>query len=73
MQQEEAHDLDDVARLYMLLVPRPPSLKLQTEIVPEPATEDEKEKHFRLLIVAKKKLPDPDAPTGKGKKKEVCI
>jgi hypothetical protein len=85
VQIEEAHSLDDVRNLQMLLVPRPPELNtvltnggndtgvkkddldeetemklLQpgTDAVPSPEKLDDKHKHYRTLLIGRKKLPD---------------
>ena len=98
VQLEEAHSLDDVRNLFMLLVPRPPKFSIyfesekqkrdetskkeepedgpETEVlapgadaVPAPEMLDESQKHYRLLLIGKKHLPDPDiGGSGRGRK-----
>ena len=53
---DEASSLDDVARFQMLLIPRPPASKSSTP--PAEAVETAK-KHYRLISIGKKSLPDP--------------
>lgn len=36
------------------------------DVVPAPPPKDQPKTHFRLITVGKKRLPDPDAPGGKG-------
>lgn len=36
------------------------------DVVPAPPPRDQPKTHFRLITVGKKRLPDPDAPGGKG-------
>ncbi|TFY82955.1 hypothetical protein EWM64_g1068 [Hericium alpestre] len=83
---EEASSLDDVARLYMLLVPRPPEFSMPADdsskqqenkgeeemtlisegadVVPAKEIPTAK-KHYRLLVIGRKHLPDPDAGPGR--------
>ena len=41
-------------------------LSAGADVVPAPATQDESKKHYRLVTIGKKHLPDPEAG-GKGK------
>ncbi|KAJ7578168.1 hypothetical protein C8J56DRAFT_357569 [Mycena floridula] len=61
VQLEEVNSLDDVRNFQMILVPRPPEsvscMKETDEITAAPA--DEPKKRYRLIVVGKKRLPDP--------------
>lgn len=36
------------------------------DVIPAPSPKDQPRTHFRLITIGKKRLPDPDAPSGKG-------
>ncbi|KAI6153777.1 hypothetical protein BKA82DRAFT_2734211 [Pisolithus tinctorius] len=36
------------------------------DVVPAPSPKDQLKTHFRLITIGKKRLPDPDVPSGKG-------
>ena len=61
-----ASSLDDVAHFQMLLIPRPPTSK--SSAAPAEAVEAAK-KHYRLISIGKKSLPDPShGGSGHGRK-----
>ncbi|KAG2159629.1 uncharacterized protein EDB93DRAFT_3642 [Suillus bovinus] len=64
VQREEVHSVDDVSKLHLLLVPSPSEpFSMQGEsadAVPAPESTTKDKKHFRLIIVGKKRLPDPE-------------
>ncbi|KAF5377946.1 hypothetical protein D9615_006754 [Tricholomella constricta] len=94
VQLEEAHSMDEVRNLHMLLVPRPPQFSMHTtkpgkmdrdeeedkkaemetlapgaDSIPAQETLDQPKKRFRLIVIGKKHLPDPEGGgPGKGRK-----
>ena len=61
-----ANSMDDVSRFQMLLVPRPPASELSA--APAEAIRTAK-KHYRLISIGKKSLPDPNqGGSGHGRK-----
>ncbi|RDB14588.1 hypothetical protein Hypma_016467 [Hypsizygus marmoreus] len=92
VQIEEAHSLDDVRNLHMLLVPRPPEFTIHAhepgktdieepeeaemhileegaDVIPASEALDEPKKHYRVVTIGKKHLPDPEhGGAGKGPK-----
>jgi len=68
VQHEEVHSIDDVGKLHMLLVPNVSGADAEqmnlvaqgADAAPPPESTTKDKKHFRLIIVGKKKLPDPE-------------
>jgi len=68
VQSEEVHSIDDVGKLHMLLVPNVSGADAEqmnlvaqgADAAPPPESTTKDKKHFRLIIVGKKKLPDPE-------------
>ncbi|KAF8560173.1 hypothetical protein OG21DRAFT_1502510, partial [Imleria badia] len=76
VQHEQVHSIDDVKNLHMLLVPRLPKFSVYddqptsssgetllpegADVAPAPETLDRPQKHYRLLTIGKKRLPESE-------------
>jgi len=56
VETEEAHEMGDVQRLYLILAPG----TLEQRVIEEAKVEPKKEKElYRIVVMGQKKLPDP--------------